>query len=155
MTVHGIPVTVSSAAEAAQLLRELGAGGGATPAPAAAPASPPAAVAPPRFRQEQESFSLVPVDPTVGALAIRFLKAIRENPDGIQVDGIMAAIGLDKPKAVGSRSAAINSLLKNLGFKVEAVYRNPRQGKDGGRLWQPARKIGEAISLIEQRLAAD
>jgi hypothetical protein len=154
-TIHvdDIQVTVTSLSEAAALIRELRVGKRVAAVEAKPLVSPeperPAALAP---APAPTNGSIEPIDLALGNTAVRFLKVIRENPNGVQADTVMPTLGVTKAKAIGSRSGPINRLLTDLGFKPKAVYRNPRSAT--GRIWQPGKQLQNAISAIEQRLGA-
>jgi hypothetical protein len=94
---------------------------------------------------------LVKASDETWSAAHRFLRAIRDHREtGIQAEGLMPVFGVTKPKALGSRSGPVNKLIRDLGFSVGRVYKNPRTAT--GRLWKPGPKIKEVIELIEQRL---
>jgi hypothetical protein len=151
----GIEITASSPADAAALVRELKSGkssqnGQLLPAEGKSQGS--------SSRTQQvimigSDDDLDPISPENTRMALEFLKAIR---DGAAIGGIQAAVlvkvlGVSAPKAIGSKSATINKLIKRIGLGVEKVYTNPKTAS--GRIWRPGRKMNYAIDLIEQRLA--
>lgn len=146
-------VTADTPADAAALLRELR---------KSEPQVAPAAVKPaekPNLQAFQGtgnglSAALAEFDPNAADTALKFLKAIRAagQSGGIQAKAMMEVLGVTAPKAIGSKSAAVNKTISRLGLKPKAVYLNPRT--PDGRIWKPGRKMGEAIQLLEERLAA-
>jgi hypothetical protein len=137
LNVGGIEVSISDLDEAAALLRKLQ--GSAQVAPqvvANANGHDPAAVT---------------VDAEMAQFSLKMLRAIQNAPKGIKADGIMPLIGVSSPKAIGSKTAGMNKILRDLGLKQHAVYKNPRKAREG-RTWYPGRKIADAIAAIEAAL---
>ena len=141
----GIEYFVSTPAEAAELTRELKKG--------AAIVAPAAHEKPSKQANSRQNGSEIEIDPDVAARALKFLKAIRDGSDeGVQSDVMMTVFGVRHAKAIGSRSGAVNRLIKDMGFRLNSVYKNPRT--PNGRVWRSGRSMAHAISTIEQRLAA-
>lgn len=139
-------VTVSNAAEAAALLRELE----STENKATAENPKPSI-----HSQEAEDHKAdaTSFDPAIATMTLRFLKAIRDGgSSGVQSEAIMKALEVERPKAVGSRSAAVNRLLKGLQFSPGKVYDNPKTFN--GRIWTPKKQMQAAITALEQRMGA-
>jgi hypothetical protein len=134
LNVGGIEVSVADLDEAAALLRKLQGGTQQKPAIVA--------------NGHDAEDAGVPVDPESAQFALKLLRAIQNAPKGIKADGIMPLIGVSTPKAIGSKTAALNKIIKDLGFKKQMVYRNPRKPGEG-RTWYPGRKIANVIAAIE------
>jgi hypothetical protein len=151
--VNGFEVSVSDPTEAAALLgalKKAGETAAINSKPAEAPALPPTAV-----NGSSSSAELADINTGTAQMALRFLKAIRDGgaSGGIQSDAVMTALGVTVAKAIGSKSAAINTLIKDgLGMRPKSAYVNPKTKE--GRFWKPGRQIGNAIQQLEQRLAA-
>lgn len=142
LKINGFDVEASTAAEAAALLRELQHG------PKPAPPSAPAIVEKtPQIPAGNGAMS--DLDPASSESALKFLRTIRDSGTGIEADRLMSALGVTKPKGIGSKSASVNRVLKAVGLKPRFVYSNPRGPT--GRIWKPAKRMGEAIQLLEQR----
>jgi len=155
LVINGQAVEVLSVEDAAKLLSAMP----RTDSPVAAVAKP-AVVAPlpPKpangssSHEDREDDNL---DPATAQMALKFLKAIRDGgaTGGIQSEAVMGAFGVTAPKAIGSKSGAVNTLLTDaLGMRLKSVYVNPKT--PNGRFWKPGKKIDEAIYALEQRLAA-
>lgn len=139
-TINGIEVKATSAAEAAELIRELS----RESKPAAAPIIPPRAslrprpLLSPRLRNGAR----------VHDVALAFLNKIRDaGSDGIHAEGLMSIVGARHPKGIGSKSAPLNKAIERLGFKVEDVYDNPRS--PNGRIWRSGPKMDAAIEALK------
>lgn len=132
---RGIDVTTSSAAEAAELLRELT----ATTKPAIKRSISPDDDSPKNgFDVEQACFN--------------FLTIIsRADRHGTTAEDLMSALHVIHPKGIGGRTARINGFLSNLGFAPHEVYDNSRTAE--GRFWKPGRRLAEVIGVLEKRLA--
>jgi hypothetical protein len=150
-TVEGIDFTVDTAAEVAAIVRELR--GLRRVAMKAAPVETMAKNAA-NAKAERESN-----EPDAGfpnwapGAALKFLTTIRDGgPNGVSAEPIMRALNASTPKAIGGRSAIINRLLRKHGFTPTHVYDNERTQK--GRVWIPRKQLPNAISQLEQGLAA-
>lgn len=144
--IDGFEVTAATPADAAALLRELR----KTETQAPKAQEKPSLQA---FHGNGLSASLAEFDPNAADTALKFLKAIRTGQTvGIHARVLMDALGVTVPKAIGSKSAAVNKTITRLGLKPKTVYSNPRTAD--GRVWKPGRKMGEAIQMLEERLAA-
>jgi hypothetical protein len=121
----------------------------APPAPWPLPAPPPqgpAAVAAPEQRQDAE------VDPERARLALKLLQSIKSvGREGLGTAGMMEALGADKPKGLGSKTAIVNALLQGYGFTPTAVYVGARTRH--GKVFTAGRKIDEAIAACEKEVA--
>jgi len=153
INIDGYEVTVSDPAEAAALLHALK----KQPEKPVIPAihEQRVAIETPAVPMIEDQPRGADFDSEAALTALRFLKTVRDGQanGGVQSNAIMSALGVTKPKAIGSKSASINKLIKSLGFSVSAVYVNPRS-PDIGRIWKPRRNMAQAIAQIEQRLAA-
>jgi hypothetical protein len=152
--VDGIEITAASAADAVALVRELKGGKSSQNGQA-----PPIAEKPPQENPRQQVLlagsadDLDPISPENTRMSLEFLKAIRDGADsgGIMAPVLVKLLGVSAPKAIGSKSATVNKVIKRTGLSVTKVYVNPKT--PSGRIWRPGRKMNEAIHLIEQRLA--
>lgn len=164
MVVDGIEITAESAADAVALLKELRPKTSAKQqdesvqeillvhAPRKAKRTNSA-----KFKRNPSPRAPEPATVTVPDWAppstLKFLTAIRDGGTaGTESEAIMKALGVSKPKAIGSRSATINRVLEQLGFKPAQVYGNDRTAN--GRVWKPRRLMQDAIAALEKRLAA-
>jgi hypothetical protein len=148
-TVKGLDISVSSAAEAAALIREL-----------ADESSPPRrtpikarAQRTGQFKSRNRQLPL-PTSPQangfhVAKMASEFLTAIDRGPEGgVDGEAMAKVLGVSHGKGIGSRAAAINILLRQLGFSRTEVYQNDRTS--AGRLWKPGPKLDQAITAVKQ-----
>jgi len=155
--VNGYEVSASTPADAAELLRELSKGGKASD------------ILPPMNAAQKDLFQknprktgttsiiggdeLEPMKPEQASMTLEFLKAIRDGgATGVTAPVLMKVLGVTAPKAIGSKSATINKIIKQVGLADSRVYTNPKTAN--GRIWRPARRMNEAIQLIEKRLDA-
>lgn len=150
--VHGIEVTASDAAEAAKLIRELGAQASST---AATPAKPQVngkhrapARSKPRFVIAPRKPRInLPFNPSRGALA--FLAAIKDGGDrGVSGEELMSPLQVNHIKGVGSRIGNINGQLAKLGFAPDSVYSTRRTSE--GRFFIPAKDFEVALETAKK-----
>lgn len=149
--VDGIEVTASTPAEAAALVAELRKVQIATEGRSKSSE---------KSLQDFQGFgnglsmTLTELNPATAGTALKFLKAIRAGSQsgGVQAEALMSVLAITAPKAIGSKSAAVNKVITNLGLKPKTVYINPRTA--AGRIWKGGRNLDHAIQLLEQRLAA-
>ena len=137
MNVGGIEVTISDPVEAAALLRELN-------------ANPP-----PKSARKGANGSAVegnyPINADLAEKALRFLKVIDDAGSPLPTDAIMDALDVKTGNAVGGATKKINSLLSELGYRKELVYRNQRKPRHP-RTWSSGRDIQPAITALEQKI---
>lgn len=148
LKIDGVEFVVASTDEAAELYKRLRSGEvrakQQTPVKAAPNAKRPA-----RRKRGIGFLKVAPPD-----VALKFLKTIRDaGAAGAAAEDVRKALGVTHPKGVGSRSAAINRLLRETQLSPEAVYDNPKS-RNGVRVWKAGRRMNHAISALEQRLAA-
>jgi hypothetical protein len=157
MVVDGIEITVSNTEEAATLLKELRQKQPEKQAPNEFSAEV-GQRKQPKGKAQQQKHRRSPA-PRTGVpewapeSALQFLLAIRDGGNsGTEVEALMHALRVTKPKAIGGRSAIINRLLNQMGFDPGLVYDNKRTAN--GRIWKPKRAISEAIAALERKSAA-
>jgi hypothetical protein len=142
----GIEISASCAADAAELIRELNKGKTAIPAPVVSKA----AANGHRVIAESNDAELAAIDADNAKMALDFLSTIRDGAN-VPATALMKLFGLTAPKGLGSKSASVNKVIKAAGLKPSMVYKNPKT--HDGRFWRPGRRMGEAIQLLEKRLA--
>lgn len=137
LIISGVPVIAENAAEAAQLLRELGRD----------------------FKGETSKSSAATHDEglksNIQALKIAhaFLTTIRDAGDrGANAEKIMKALNTDTPKGVGGRMIPVNRALTGLGFNPASVYDNNNR-VDGVRMWTKKKRFQEAMEVITEKLS--
>jgi len=145
--IDGIEISASSVADAAELIRELKKDRSADEAKPE----------PPKIERNghrvlvvgnEEDFAAIDADN--GKMALNFLSTIRDGGN-VPAATLMKVFGVTAPKALGSKSATVNKVIKAVGLKPGMVYKNPKTQE--GRTWKPGRRMGDAIQLIEKRLA--
>lgn len=148
LTIRGIPVEVSTPADAFELIRLAEASESASH-PASAPANGRRAPAPQHAQSKQQT-----ADPQALRLAAEFLRAIQSGGAiGVGTDRIMGALKVTHGKAVGSRLAHINRIIESTGFPIREVYSNKKSSE--GRVWKPRKSLDAAIASIDQSLNAN
>jgi hypothetical protein len=147
-TVKGLDISVSSAAEAAALIRELA---DESSTQRRTPTKPRAQ----RTGQFKSRNRQLPLESPgangfhVAKMASEFLTAIDRGPEGgIDGEAMAKVLGVAHGKGIGSRAAAINILLRQLGFSRTEVYQNDRTSV--GRLWKPGPKLDQAMVAVRQ-----
>lgn len=161
MVVDGIEITAESAADAVALLKELRPKTSAKQQDESvqeillvhAPRKAKRPSGKPKRNPRTPEPAPVTVPDWAPPSTLKFLSAIRDGGSaGTESEAVMKALGVTKPKAIGSRSATINRVLEQLGFKPAQVYGNDRTAN--GRVWKPRRLMQDAIAALEKRLAA-
>jgi Trp operon repressor len=143
ISLHGIEVEASTAAEALEIIRGM-----------TNLKDWPPSVVPPKAKSAHQvnTATLFLLDPDELRMANRFLEALKKaGPDGVSTDTVAMAVGVDHPKAVGGRMARINNLLEAFQLDQRNIYSNLKTAN--GRIWKPRRGIDSAISQISQQLA--
>ena len=133
LNFKGIELTVTHAAEAVALLREL------TETP------------PPKIgRPLSKPLELFPdTEPDGSQHAIAFLTTIANaDADGATADDLAKVVGVKHTKGVGGKAARINNILIGLGFKPDEIYSNTKTLE--GRFWKPRPRIHEAIGKLKK-----
>lgn len=137
MNVGGIEVTISDPVEAAALLRELDAN------------------QPPKSARKRANGGATAANYTVNAdiaeMTLRFLKVIDDAADPLSTQAIMDALGVETANAVGGVTKKVNSLLSDLGYRKNLVYKNPKKPRHP-RTWSSERDIQPAIEALEQKI---
>jgi hypothetical protein len=146
--IDGIEISASSVADALELIREL------KKNPLAAEEKQ----APPNKATHnghggvitgKDHVNFAAIDADNAKMALNFLSTIRDGGN-VEAGPLMKVLGVTAPKGLGSKSAAVNKVIKAVGLKPAAVYKNPKTHE--GRIWRPARRMREAIQLLEQKL---
>ena len=146
-TYNGVEITVPVSELAEALRQTFGIG---TPAQSV----PDAQKEVPTSAQTKWPFPTASSSAQENRTAIDFLKLIAEyGMSGVKLDAIMKILRVDHPKAVGSKSAAINRKIEEYGFDPDDVYTNPRDST-GDRSWRPGPALKEAINALEGRKRA-
>jgi hypothetical protein len=84
-------------------------------------------------------------------LTLRFLRVIRDQPDGVTVRGVMEALRVSNPKAIGGRSVSVNRTLGDIGLKPSDVYTNVDTQR--GRIWKAGAQLPRALAELQRLLA--
>lgn len=135
INIRGIDIVVSTAAEAAAVVREF-------------TEQPTSKIGRPKLRFRSRNTEVNGSDEE--NIILGFLTTITNaGPRGVMADDLMKVLHVEHPKGVGGRSARINTQLKKLGFKPDDVYTTFRKAE--GRVWKPRGKISEAIEALKTR----
>lgn len=161
---QGIEIIADTVAEAAALTRELAGqrqGGGVS----VQPSPPPEArliAASGRLGSSATPASAMPTmsappsrpqyaDVTALRATYRFLGALAAGPvGGTSLREVMRALGVEHPKGVGSKMAAVNKTLEGAVTKASDAYVTQRTAD--GRIWRPGRKFAEAFAQVERQV---
>jgi len=155
LTIRGIAIEVSTAADALELIRLAEVTPGDTTQTASAPRlQAPAAAAGTNGRPPvQHSTRVTTHDPTILKFTGDFLRTVQSNGRaGVPTDKIITALGVPHGRAIGGRLAIINKTLQERGFGVKEIYSNKKTRH--GRTWKPMKSIDTAIATVEQQLRA-
>lgn len=144
LTIRGIPVEVTTAADAFELIRLSEEAG--RPPHSAPSERKPAEYSPPSQKAQT-------AEPQALRLTLDFLRAIHGGgATGIGTDRVMPALKVTSGKAVGSRLGYVNRVIEGAGFPTREVYSNKKSAE--GRVWKPRKSMEAAIANIEAQLNA-
>lgn len=143
--IDGIEISASTVADAVELIRELKK---VKPADAEAPSKSGGNGHQVLLIGSEEDFASIDADNA--KMALDFLNTIRDG-GSVPAGTLMKMFGVTAPKGLGSKSATVNKVIKAVGLKPTTVYKNPKTSE--GRTWKPARRMADAIQLLEKRLA--
>lgn len=141
ITVNGIDIEVSSTEEAAALIKQLN--------------GQQSSHKPQRSTSVPTPFnSASRLTPDALQITKKFLIALREgSASGVDGETMAKALGTARPKGIGGKMMPINKVLKELGFKSNQIFDNPR-GIGGKRIWTKGRLVDEAIQKVEAQLSS-
>jgi hypothetical protein len=133
----GFEIAVSTAAEAAAVVRELS--GLTSPPQRGRPKST-------EPKPQKKGFD-------VDMATLDFLNAIRAaGDDGATSEAIQKALKANEPKGIGSKAGRVNKVIKKLGYGVDSVYTSVREPGEG-RFWSAAPKMDEAYEAIRRKIS--
>ena len=138
LTIDSISVTVPSVKTAAALIRELRRAG--------EPGLPKVELG---SEHDKQSLRVSNELLSVGT-ALKFLRTINDAHEGASTDAIMKVLGVTDPKAVGSRTSALNKLLKSFAMAPSSVYYSSRVGER--RIWKGGDQLAIAIGYLREAL---
>jgi hypothetical protein len=150
-TFEGTPFEAETAAALAELYREVTAG------TAVASGRSGAFTAKNRPEKQQKTQRTISKESEtefpewVPDSSLKFLTAVANaGPHGADSETMMKALGINKPKALGGRSAMINRLIEDTGWPQSQVYDNRRTS--AGRFWKARKHLPDALTEIQNRL---
>ena len=86
-------------------------------------------------------------------ITLRFLRLIRDEPDGVPANAIMEVLDAKTLKAIGGRSVKVNRTLEAIGLKPSRVYRN--EDTPQGRIWKAAELLPQALGELQKLVTGE